>query len=138
MSDKTIQLIPIQLDENTIIYVETNEDISVNETEINKEETVEKEEELTRDSLGKGSKGFREVQQNITNNFKNIENTIKAYTNYTLNAFKAVSNANINKVTLEFGINVGGKTGIPYVTEGSANSSLKITVECSFPSQSQE
>lgn len=29
------------------------------------------------------------------------------------------------------------KTGIPYVTEGSANSSLKITVECSFPKESE-
>jgi SRSO17 transposase len=30
---------------------------------------------------------------------------------------------------------VGGKAGIPYVTEGSAESHLKITVECSFPEQ---
>ncbi|WP_293166870.1 CU044_2847 family protein [Okeania sp. SIO2C9] len=28
---------------------------------------------------------------------------------------------------------MGGKAGIPYVTEGTAESNLKITVECSFP-----
>ena len=134
MSEKTTQLIPIQLDDNTIIYVETNEDINLTETQLPETETEEKE-ELTRGSLGKESKGLREVQQNITRNFRGIENTIKAYTTYTLNAFKGVANANINKVTLEFGINIGGKTGIPYVTEGSANSSLKITVECSFPQE---
>lgn len=66
----------------------------------------------------------------------NKKSTIKAYTHYTLNAFQEIYNANINKVTLEFGISIGGKTGIPYVTEGSANSSLKITVECSFKPKS--
>ena len=133
MSENTTQLIPIQLDDNTIIYVETKEDISVTEVQP-KEET----EELTRGSLGKESKGLREVKQSVTQNFKAIEGTIKAYTNYTLNAFKEVANANINEVTLEFGINIGGKTGIPYLTEGSANSSLKITVKCSFPQKTNE
>jgi hypothetical protein len=132
MSDKPIQLTAIQLDDGTTIYIETKENIAVPEIE-QKEETKE----LTRGSLGKGDKGLRDIKQSITQNFQGIENTIKAYTNYTLNAVKQVGSANIDKVTLEFGINIGGKTGIPYVTEGSANSSLKITVECSFPDESE-
>ena len=65
--------------------------------------------------------------------FKAIEDTIRAYTSHTLNAFKQVAAANVDKVTLEFGINVNAQGGIPYITQGSAGSSLKITVECSFP-----
>jgi hypothetical protein len=40
--------------------------------------------------------------------------------------------ANVDKVTLEFGIEIGGETGIPYVTKGTAKSNLKMQVECSF------
>ncbi len=132
MSGKTTQLIPIQLDDNTIIYVETNQHINMTETQ-----PLQETEELTRESLGKESKGLKEVQHNITQNFKGIESTIKAYINYILNAFKEIASANIDKVTLEFAINIGGKTGIPYVTEGCANSSLKITVGCSFPKETE-
>ena len=62
-----------------------------------------------------------------------IEQTILSYTNVALNALKNVSSANVNKVTLEFGIKVGGKMEVPFVTEGTAESNLKVTVECSFP-----
>jgi len=62
---------------------------------------------------------------------------IHAYTVYTLNAFKKVAIANVDKVTLEFGIELGGEAGVPYVTKGTAKSNLKITVECSFPEQTE-
>ncbi len=98
--------------------------------------------ELTRGDLGAEEKGWRErtraSQQQIRQNFEAIEGTIRTYTSHTLNAFRKVSSANIDKVTLEFGIKVGGKAGIPYVTEGSAESHLKITVECSFPNEEQD
>jgi hypothetical protein len=41
--------------------------------------------------------------------------------------------ANVDKVTLEFGIKVAGEAGVTYVTKDTAESNLKITVECSFP-----
>jgi hypothetical protein len=50
-----------------------------------------------------------------------------------LNAFKQIGTANIDKVTLEFGIKVGAEAGIAFITKGTAESNLKITVECSFP-----
>ncbi len=91
---------------------------------------------MGRGGKGAGSRGVSQQEQ-IVQNFQAIEGTIRAYTNYTLNAFKNIASGNINKVTLEFGIKVGGKAGIPYVTEGSVGSHLKITVECSFPEQSR-
>jgi hypothetical protein len=50
-----------------------------------------------------------------------------------LNALKNVAVANVDKVTLEFGIKVGGKMGVLFETEGTEESNLKVTVECSFP-----
>ena len=68
-------------------------------------------------------------------NFEAVEGTIRAYTSYTLNALKKVTDANIDKVTLEFGVTVGGEAGVPYVTKGTVESNLKIKVECSYPNK---
>ena len=125
------KLTPIELEDGTIIYMEVQEDI-----EVLSEESPD-EEEVTRGSLGRGGKGLgeqtRSPHEQIRQNFNAIEGTIRTYTSHTLNAFRNIGTGNINKVTLEFGIKVGGKAGIPYVTEGSADCHLKIAVECSFP-----
>jgi hypothetical protein len=128
------QLAPIELEDGTVIYMEVQEEV-----QIAPRESTETDGELTRDDLGRGGKGLggSNSQNQIAQNFQAIEGTIRAYTSYTLNAFRNIASANINKVTLEFGIKVGGKAGIPYVTEGSAESHLKITVECSFLEQSR-
>lgn len=39
----------------------------------------------------------------------------------------------MNKGTLELGIEVRGKMGVPFVTKGKAESNLKVTVEYLFP-----
>ncbi|MGC1395706.1 MAG: CU044_2847 family protein [Coleofasciculaceae cyanobacterium] len=62
-----------------------------------------------------------------------MPSTFYDYTALTLNVFKKVAIANVDKVTLEFGIEVG----VPYVTKGTAKSNLKITVECSFPEKTE-
>ncbi len=133
------KLTPIKLEDGTVIYMEVKEDIEIVSDEITEEEG---ERELTREDLGKDEKGWRErtraSQEHIKQSFEAIEGTIRTYTNHTLNAFRQVGSGNIEKVTLEFGIKVGGKAGIPYVTEGSADSHLKITVECSFPNEEKE
>jgi hypothetical protein len=55
------------------------------------------------------------------------------YGNGLLNALKNVAAVNMNKVTLELRIKVGGKMGVLFVTEGTAESHLKVGVKCSFP-----
>ena len=107
----------MQLDENTVIWLEASD------------ETVPPE-LLSAEPQGRGTRALTPNQalQQLTN----MQDTIKAFTHYTLNAFRQVANANVNKVTLEFGINVGGEAGLPYITKGSIGSNLKITVECSF------
>jgi hypothetical protein len=120
------KLAPIQLDDNTIIYIEASEEVNV--PLIITEESAEEEEEALTD------KGIsEEVRKQMLQNFQVVQHTIRAYTVYSLNAFKQIPIDNINKVTLEFGIEIGGEAGVPYVTKGTAKSNLKITVECSFP-----
>jgi hypothetical protein len=73
------------------------------------------------------------IGDQVNRNFHAMQATIQAYTNYTLEAFKHLAGANVDKVTLEFGIKIAGEAGVPYVTKGTAESNLKVTVECSFP-----
>ncbi len=110
------QLTPIQLDDGRIIYIEATENVDAPEIDMGAERRP-----ITKD-------GKKKVQA-----FEIVKETIGAYTTYALDAFKDVESANVNKVTLEFGIKITGEAGIPYVTKGTAESNLKITVECTFP-----
>lgn len=125
------KVIPIKLDDNTVIYIEATEDVNVpvvNNAVLNDEE--EEEEALVDKGISP-----EQVRQKMMQNFLSIQNTIRTYTVYTLNAFKQIPIAEVNKVTLEFGIEMGGEAGVPYVTKGTAKSNMKITVECSFPKE---
>jgi Trypsin-co-occurring domain 1 len=132
------QLTPIQLDDGTTIYIEATENATVTPSpEVASNADPDEEQEVARG----GQKGWVQDQLNRTHpqamaaqSFKAIEGTIRAYTTYTLNAFQQIAVANIDKVTLEFGIEISGEAGVPYVTKGTATSNLTITVECSFPS----
>ncbi len=57
---------------------------------------------------------------------------IRSYAAYALSAFKNFSAADIEEITLKFGLNIGGKAGIPFITEGTAESNLEIEVKYKF------
>lgn len=117
----TVKLIPIRLDENTVIYIEATESVDAPDQVVIISGDDEEE--------SAASKGIKEDAQK---HFQDLQSTILTYTSYTLAAFKKVAVANIDKVTLEFGVEIGGEVGIPYITKGTAKSNLKIQVECSF------
>ena len=133
------RLVPIQLEDGTEIYIEATEDVELAPTA---PAYPAEEEEVTRSGQkgwgGGGDRGFGSVPGGgdaaaiATQSFRAIEGTIRTYTKHTLSAFKDMADANIDKVTLEFGIRVSGEAGVPYVTKGAAESNLNITVECSF------
>lgn len=124
------RLAPLRLDDNTVIYIETTEALEMPLPETAAED---EEEEIP---IRKGMTPER-MRQQMVQNFRVIQSTIRAYTLYSLNAFRQVAIANVDKVTLEFGIEVGGEVGVPYVTKGTAKSNLKVTVECSFPQDTE-
>jgi hypothetical protein len=114
----------IQVDADTIIYVEATEDLFAPEVA-----TGELEGEVRRG--GQKGGGFNPTQQ-MAQSFQAIESTIKTYTKYTLNAFRDASLAEVKKVSLEFGVNVSGVGGVPYIATGTAGCNIKVTVECAF------
>ena len=114
-----IQLAPLQLDDGTTIYIEAEEEFLPPPGSPDPEP-----EEPTRSAKGGSNPALKR--------FHAMQGTIRTYTAYTLNAFRHMGMANVDKVTLEFGIKVAGEGGVPYITKGSAESNLKITVECSF------
>ena len=122
------QLISIMQEDGSVIYLEATEDVDV-------PAEADLEEGTTRQAKGwsgSGSGGSSGSSTAAAQSFKAIEGTIRTYTNHTLSAFKDMAHANVDKVTLSFGIRVSGEAGVPYVTKGTAESNLSITVECSF------
>jgi hypothetical protein len=113
----------LQIDEDTIIYVETVEDVEV-------PAVVEEPAEQTRG----GQKGWNmNPSEQMAQSFKAIESTIRVYTKHTLNAFRDAALTDVQKVTLEFGVNVSGVGGVPYIAAGTMGCNIKITVECASP-----
>ena len=124
------KITPIQIDASTIIYVEvadsTQESVSIPSREDFQEEAP----------ITYGPDWGKLPQQVVQKGIEAMQTTIRAYTDLALDAFDGVSKANVNKVTLEFGVQISGETSlIPYITKSATESNLKITVECSFPNK---
>jgi len=141
------QLVPIQLEDGSEIYIEAEDGATVSPTFESESHSVDSDEEEVRGGQkgfpGFGGRGFDNLPGGNSNggqtaaaiaaqSFRAIEGTIRTYTSQTLNSFKNMGNSDIHKVTLQFGIQVGGEAGVPYVTKGTAESNLSITVECVF------
>ena len=79
--------------------------------------------------------GEKGVKEDVLVKMQQARKMIRGYTAYVLSAFKDFPAAEIEEVTLKFGMKLGGKAGIPYITEGTAESNLEIEVKCTFPKQ---
>ncbi len=73
--------------------------------------------------------GYRDFLPTV--NIQEFHDKIRGYTKLALGAFNNLPQA--EEVTIKFGIKLGGKTGIPFLTEGSAESNFEIEVKCKFP-----
>jgi hypothetical protein len=67
-----------------------------------------------------------------------IHGTIRAYAWYAIGAFKNFGGAEVEELNLKFGLKIGGKTGVPIVTEGSAEANFEISVKCKFPDKPKQ
>ncbi|MBE9100444.1 CU044_2847 family protein [Vacuolonema iberomarrocanum] len=65
--------------------------------------------------------------------FKDLHSTIRAYAWYAIGAFRNLGGAEVDEINLKFGLKIGGKTGVPILTEGSAEANFEISVTCRFP-----
>lgn len=76
--------------------------------------------------------GDKKAEPALTQRFEAVEDVLRRFSSRTVKALREVAEANIDTVKLEFGISLGGEAGVPFVTKGKAESSVKVTVECSF------
>jgi len=107
------QIIPIELEDGTIIYMEAQEEVR---------------------QAGEPKRGLIPTDlQKIPQPFQAIEHTVRAYTTSTLNAFKNLAIAEINEISLEFGVKINATTGVPFIAAGTGECSIKISVKCTFP-----
>ena len=130
------KLQPVQIDDNTIIYVEAADDIDISDLNLAPEEPEEPEEAVRGGQKSPQLGTRRPDQPSQPTPIQTLGTTIRSYTSYTLNAIKDsfydVATANVSKVTMEFGVNVDVKAGIPYIANGTAACNVKVTVECTF------
>lgn len=82
--------------------------------------------------------GSMGVVNDISIKMQQAQNMIRGYTLYALNAFRNLGDANVEEISLKFGLKIGGKTGIPYITEGSADCNLEVSVKCSLTSKNNK
>lgn len=60
-----------------------------------------------------------------------LGDVIRAMSDTAAKALQDSALGSVEKVTLEFGITLGGEMGIPYITSGKAEGSVNVTVEFS-------
>lgn len=78
------------------------------------------------------------ITEDAVAKLKEIHGTIRAYAWYAIGAFKNFGGAEIEEMNLKFGLKIGGKTGVPIVTEGSAEANFEIEVKCKFPDKPKQ
>ena len=61
-----------------------------------------------------------------------LKNTIQGYTKHVVKSFKELALAEVTEITLEFGVNIGAESGIPYIANGKAECNMNISVKCEF------
>ena len=125
------KIVPIELEDGVKIYIEANDVDAV--SPVASAEPPAERRRGGQKGIGTGAAALATAgTAAISQSFQAIEGTIRTYTSHTLRAFKEMATADVEKVTLQFGIQIGGEAGVPYVTKGTAESNLTITVECSF------
>jgi hypothetical protein len=127
------KVVPIQLDDGTILYIEGQSGAESPELPSRlPDRPADGEEQRRGGAKGLGSSLGGAMRIDPAQSMQMVQGTIRTYTQYCLNAFKEMSTANVDEVTLEFGVNISADAGIPYIASGKAQSNLKITVKCSF------
>lgn len=129
------QIVPIQLEDGMVLYVEAQEE------PIPAASGSQFPTSATGEQGRTGQKGLGNIpapRVNPAQSMQMVQDTIRTYTCYCMKAFKNFAAADVDEVTLEFGINLSADAGIPYIASGKAQSNLKITVKCKYPNTAAE
>ena len=83
--------------------------------------------------------GYIEDIAERTKKFKEtMVSTVRSYSETLLNAVQeGMTGLAPDKVALEFGLQLGGEAGVPFVTKGTAQANVKVTIEWSLNREKQ-
>lgn len=70
--------------------------------------------------------GINEVKVQLSEVHAKLQN----YARYAIGAFQEVPFADVEEITLKFGVKVSGSTGIPVLTHGSVEGDFHIEIKC--------
>ncbi|PZO47486.1 MAG: hypothetical protein DCF15_18970 [Phormidesmis priestleyi] len=70
--------------------------------------------------------GINEVKVQLSEVHAKLQN----YARYAIGAFQNVPFADVEEITLKFGVKVSGSTGIPILTHGSVEGDFHIEIKC--------
>lgn len=116
------QVKPVKLPNGNVVLMEVDETIQMPD--------LSSFSQIDDDDDGLGGKSWND---NAAEAIQDLAGTVKALATSIPDAFKDAAGANVEKITLTFGVKLGGEAGIPFVTKGSMEGNIEIEVECTFP-----
>ncbi len=73
---------------------------------------------------------IRDIKERTEQFKKALDSTVKGYSEMVLNTVKNCADTVApSKITLQFGLQMGGSTGVPLVTQGTAQANVMVTIE---------
>lgn len=130
------QLKPIELEDGTIIYIQAEENLPTSPSEAKTvTQSSDNKLDFITDTPEDAQRIFGLEKLNIKQQGEQLQKTIQSYSKHIIQSFKDLALSEVTEVILEFGVNVGGMTGIPYIATGNTDCNVKITVKCEFPKQ---
>ena len=105
------KLVELDLGEGRTVLVEANDDVSVPRSAV----------------------PYNRTGRNVDTraHFDAVSETLRGFTDRAVQSLRDVD-ADIERVTLQFGVSLGGEAGVPFVTQGKADSTLSVTIECNL------
>ncbi|WP_017660034.1 CU044_2847 family protein [Baaleninema simplex] len=83
------------------------------------------------------SRGGASASQEARDRMVKATEMMRGYAKFAVNSFRNFASANVSEVTIEFGLKFAGKAGVPLVTEGSAETTMKVQVKFQYPQNTQ-
>ncbi|MGB0560871.1 MAG: CU044_2847 family protein [Spirulinaceae cyanobacterium] len=121
-------LTPIQLEDGTTIYIQATPTTTPEPTA----QSTPELDFLTPIPTDNRDRALN-PKQTLKQGAQAIQSTIRGYTLHLIKSFQDLATAQVKEITLEFGVNAGGLSGIPYIATGNADCNVKVTVTCTFP-----
>jgi hypothetical protein len=114
----------MKLENGQWVYVQVNENISFADAPTDTQP-------VTRGGFERKGDTTRGLATQAHKAVDKLGDVIRAMSDTAAKALQDSAFGNVDKVTLEFGITLGGEAGIPFITSGKAEGSINVTVEFS-------